>query len=169
MRFLGVFAVRQTVYWIGMQYWCKPMRRFHSDKMKKGHQCRKKGHQCRTIVVPQRRHQNKLCNWPQKETCKGQKGILSCYMNNAKRPVHVSRMLQESYHNILRMLKECYNNVLGMLQECYYNVLGMSQECYENVLRMSQECFTNVKILGTCKVIHANYHSSYLNLLVKCS
>jgi hypothetical protein len=55
MRFLGVFAVRQTVYWRGMQYWCKPMRRFHSDKMKKGHQSR-------TLVVPQRGHQNELCN-----------------------------------------------------------------------------------------------------------
>jgi hypothetical protein len=76
------------------------MRRFHSDKMKKGHQCR-------TIVVPQRRHQNELCNWPKKETCRGQKGILSCYRNNVKGPVHVSRMLQECYDNVLGRLKEC--------------------------------------------------------------
>jgi hypothetical protein len=58
---------------------------------------------------------NELCNWPQKETCRGQKSILRCYINNVKGPVHVRKVIQECSENVLRMLQECFRNVTRML------------------------------------------------------
>jgi hypothetical protein len=94
---------------------------------------------------------NGLCNWPQKETCRGQKGILRCCINNVKGPVHVMRVLQECYKNILGMLQECYENVLGMLQDHFRNVTRMLRECFRNVTRMLWERLRNgTRMFHTC-------------------
>jgi hypothetical protein len=79
---------------------------------------------------------NKLCNWPQKEICRGQTSILRCYINNVKGPVHVTKVLQECSENVLRMLQECNKNVLGMLRELFKNVTRMLRERFRNVTRM---------------------------------
>jgi hypothetical protein len=101
---------------------------------------------------------NELCNWPQKETCRGQKGILRCYITNVKVMLRecysscscyesVTRMLQERFRNVTRMLRQCFRNVTRMLRECFSNVTRMLQERFRNVTRMLRERLRNGTIM----------------------